>query len=286
MSWPFNITPIEDSMNSLRVGTYNILIPRPDVKEITHSWDSRKEQIVDTITRGFDLVGLQEVDTSPTFNQAQYVLEELQKRKWDGYIPGVTHPTKYDKEDIFHSRVPIFWNTNLLQPLFLNTVQVSNAYPAEEKETPIVENRYASYGLFQTSTGEHLFFITHHLQHGFDHGLAEQIMASRKQANALTRIGALTETMKEFPVVVAGDFNNPTPWSLLDTSYGLQDSFDVAEEVECKKFNTFHNWQNPLLLNSEHIDHIYVNDKVKVLAAKILLDKGSDHYPVVAVIDL
>lgn len=267
-------------MASITLGTYNILVPRPQTKEKTHSWDNRKREVVSTIVNNFDIVGLQEVDTNPAYQQSFYMLEEMVKHGWEAYMPGVTHKTEHDSTTQFHSRVPIFWNPQILHPLSLHSILLSNAYPSEEKETPIVENRYCSYGLFETYNGKTLFFATHHLQHGFDHGIAEQVMAARKQADALKILGNLAETMNDHPVVIAGDFNNTNPWSLLDVNYGLQNSFDVASEVSEQKFNSFHNWQNPLLLDSSHIDHVFVNDKVQVEKAAVILSKASDHYPI------
>ena len=57
----------------MRVGTYNVLIPRDDKADKAQmSWESRKAAVVETIDQGFDLVGLQECSTAPTHGQAGY----------------------------------------------------------------------------------------------------------------------------------------------------------------------------------------------------------------------
>jgi endonuclease/exonuclease/phosphatase family metal-dependent hydrolase len=265
-------------LTMLNIGTYNILIPRPDINEKGQLWVNRKERVVDTIVENFDLVGLQEVDVSDRFGQSDYVYSQLVAAGFSGYVPNITDASPYLDE--FHSRVQIFWKTDKLRPLALGSIQLSGVFPGEEVETPIVENRYASYGVFETNEGVRFLFVTLHLQHGLDHRPVDQEMCLRKQRESMVVLRNLVESIGEQNVLLVGDFNNVSPELTPLCSLGLVDVADLDNEFVNRQHATFHNWDKERDSAGGHIDKVLVRGDVRLGRAEVVLSHASDHYPI------
>jgi len=269
----------------VRVGSYNVLIPRDDrPNKAQESWERRKAAVIETIEVGFDLVGLQECSTFPPHRQAGYIVEKLRDRGWASYLP-------WDHKlfaDDFHERIPIFWRPDLFELLDAGQLLLSSWTDEEIAEVPILENRYASFVKLLVKGSDHvLWFYTLHLQHETSRaGERELELAHEKREDGEHVVAdhihdhvGLGET-----VILGGDFNTVELSPYLFERAGLRDVSELAGWVKHWERNSFHNWDHPL--TGEHIDHMLIAGPARVEEAEIVHSNASDHHPVRAVIEL
>lgn len=268
----------------MRVGTYNVLIPRDDKADKAQmSWESRKAAVVETIDQGFDLVGLQECSTAPTHGQASYLLDELTARGWTGYYPWESKLFA----DEFHERLPIFWRPELFTLLDSGQILLSSWTDEELSETPILEARYASFVKLQAVNGAILWFYTLHLQHATENGSPREVLAAQsKQEQGQQRVAEhiRSHVLENETVVLGGDFNTPTLSTTLFESTGLENIVQRAKSVQNWDSNSFHDWSYPQ--DGAHIDHMLFAGPVSILEASMVQSSASDHFPVRAKVRL
>jgi len=269
----------------LRVGSYNVLIPRDDrPNKAQESWEKRRAAVIETIEVGFDLVGLQECSTFPPHRQAGYIVEKLTDRGWTGYLPW--EHKLFD--DPFHERIPIFWRPALFELLDAGQLLLSSWTNEELAEVPILENRYASFvKLLHRESQQVVWFYTLHLQHETSRATereAELAQEKREQGEHLVADHIHDHVALGETVILGGDFNAVDVSPYLHDRAGLEDVANLASVVKNWQRNSFHNWDHPL--EGKHIDHMLIGGPARVEEAEIVHSNASDHHPVRAVIEL
>lgn len=266
----------------MRVGSYNVLIPRDDSPgKAQDSWESRKASVVETIDSSFDLLGLQECSTAPHHRQSSYLVEELTARGWVGYLPWESKLF----EDEFHERLPIFWRPELFELISSGQLLLSSWTEEELLSVPTLENRYASFVELRSRTcGSKLWFYTLHLQH--QTATASEIEATltelkREQSQTLLAEHMASAIARGETVVLGGDFNSPRVSGSLSSLANICSKADIVENWH---LDSFHDWIHPE--NSEHIDHVLFAGPGRVRNASIVLSNASDHHPVRAILEL
>lgn len=132
----------------------------------------------------------------------------------------------------------------------------------------------------RSSGREFLFWNTH-----FDH----QVEIARQKSAVLLR-DRIAKSDASLPLLLVGDFNcsagASTAFDLLTKGTGLVDTWTAAATRTNENFNTFHNYEPPVM-NGERIDWILARQPVTVESAAIITHRAgaqypSDHFPVVA----
>lgn len=259
----------------MRLGTYNVLIPRTDTQgKGLNSWLSRREGVIETIDSDFDFVGLQECSFHEDHLQGQYIRDELAARGWDSYIPQEHKPFS----DEFHERLPIFWRPGIFTAKETGQLLLSSWTAAELASVPILENRYASYVGGQLSDGRRLLFVTLHLQHTTAAPTAAELKLTkvkRVEAHRVLRDFLATRPMDE-SIFVAGDFNSVvTPDELIGRVVPAE---NVASTLERWENDSFHDWEVPI--GGGHLDKLLVSSDLSGGILRIEESRQSDHYPV------
>lgn len=264
-------------MNTPRIGTYNVLIPRTDtpVNE-AHSWRERREAVVNTIVDEFEIVGLQECNFGEAYEQGEFIVEELERRHWQSYIPSKVKLFN----DHFHERLPIFWKPEIFELEEAGQIELSSWSPHELEQVPILEKRYSSFIKGRLHDGRSLLFFTLHLQHAIANASPLELALARmkreeSQSRLLQTLGAKVHA--HYLVIVAGDFNTAEPLFNFEESLLLE----VAKAAKVKErwsYNSFHDWKAPAA--GKHIDRIFVTAELAGGVAKIGTSLASDHFPV------
>lgn len=259
----------------MRLGTYNVLIPRTDTQgKGLSSWLSRREGVIETIEADFDFVGLQECSFHEDHLQGQYIRDELTARGWDSYIPQDTKSFA----DEFHERLPIFWRKGMFTVEEEGQLLLSSWNEAELALVPILENRYASYVSGRLFDGRKLLFVTLHLQHTTATPTpVESILTAGKRLEAQ---GVLRQFLEARPVdesiFVAGDFNAVDEPSSL---YGRVILGELAaERLERWPHDSFHDWEESI--GGGHLDKVLISSDLSGGILRIEESRQSDHYPV------
>ena len=135
--------------------------------------------------------------------------------------------------------------------------------------------------LRERTTGREFYFWNTH----FDH----QVEPARQKSAALLR-DRIAEIDPTTPLLLVGDFNCVAGASpaheILTAEAGLVDTWTAAARRTNELFNTFHNYEAPVM-NSQRIDWILARRPAAVESAAIITDHEglqypSDHFPVVA----
>lgn len=262
-------------------GSYNILVKRPEWEVTEHSWENRKDAVVSNIVQYMDVVGVQEFSG----DQGKFLKEELFKSGWDGYLPELDVSLPFLGE--FHHRVPIFWRKGLFTFVKSGVFQLSGFTVVEQYQTPIVEDRFCSWVVLFDGL-RNVTVCNLHQQHStVDASPVEVSMAIRKQNDGLNMVSSWLGQWDE-PVVVLGDFNNVHVPEWFSGVSGLKNVWNVVGEEGKKnfQFNSFHEWAVPLPQLGEHSDQIFVTDRVNVKEVQVVLSDASDHFPIVASLEL
>jgi endonuclease/exonuclease/phosphatase family metal-dependent hydrolase len=257
----------------LRLGTYNVLIPRTDTQgKGISSWLSRREGVIETIDHDFDFVGLQECSFHETHLQGQYIREQLTSRDWESYIP------KDEKlfPDEFHERLPIFWRKGAFKLEEKGQLLLSSWTTQELEQVPILENRYGSYVAGKLMNGRKIIFVTVHLQHTTEKPsqLEMDLTAlKRYEAHKVLRNFLDSRPMDE-SLFVAGDFNAPEEPRALHAR--VIPAENVAASLERWEHDSFHDWEHPM--GSNHLDKVLVSRDLQGGHLRIGESRQSDHY--------
>ena len=135
--------------------------------------------------------------------------------------------------------------------------------------------------LRERKTGREFYFWNTH----FDH----QVEPARQKSAALLR-DRIVAINPAIPLLLVGDFNCAAgasrAYDILTKEAGLVDTWTAAKQRTNEGFNTFHNYQPPLM-DGQRIDWILARQPVAVKSAGIVTDREgtqypSDHFPVVA----
>ena len=263
--------------SSIRIMSYNIRYNTSS--DGKNAWPHRKQMVAQTILfYKVDIIGIQEA----LYSQ----LQDLQALLPDFDWKGVGRDDGAKKGEF----TPVFYRKNRFQ------IKASgNFWLSEEPDEPGLLGwdaacpRIATWIEFQDKSSGIIFyyFNTH-----FDHKGA----AARKNS-AIFLMNKINEIDEKTPVILSGDFNctsQDEPYKILikglDKKIGLQNSMDISLNGHyggTQTFNGFDEVQRPAMT----IDFIFVRSVGHVLYHGIIAEKwngcyASDHYPVVAEIDL
>ena len=123
-----------------------------------------------------------------------------------------------------------------------------------------------------------------HFNTHFDHvGWEARVQSSQL---ILKKVAELSDSNN--PVIVTGDFNvdqDSDPYKVMRDAPGFSDTYDVAR-IKYANNGTFNSF-DLTKTSDRRIDHIFVNDKIKVSRYGVLTDTyhnryPSDHFPVMA----
>jgi len=252
----------------LKAMSFNIRFGTADDGE--NSWLFRRDAVIEFLaTCGCSVIGLQEV----LFSQLREIQHALPYFHWvgvareDGLMDGEYSAILYDSRRIHQGASETFW--------FSETPDVIGS-----KSWGNTNTRICTHGSFELN-GHPFEVYNLHIDH-------ESAFSRIKSIELLLhRIQARTSPA---PTIVTGDFNEGEggPAIELMAMTGFEDTYrtlypDGPEQA------TYHGWNGRT--EGEKIDYVFVSNGVTVVDATIIRETPfgrhlSDHYPVVATIEL
>lgn len=284
--------------DTLKVCSYNVRTHWGD-RGKANDWEKRKAMMVDLIGRmDADVMGLQEANWNP---QLEYLRTKL--ADWeivgggrdDGKLKGEANPVMFRKDRLELVDTDMFWLSET--PSVPGSKSWETSYP-----------RICTFARLKVrSTGKTFVFFNTHLDHQRTEAKVNGIRMVLSRMKDVLRPGE--------PVFLTGDFNShmDAP-AYLETVKVLRDSYCVAKSAPEGPWRSFNNWQyvpdereirlslvdgDPLKAERffgvqnkfERIDYVFVGPDVAVRAFRTWNDSKdgrypSDHYPVVATVEL
>ncbi len=254
----------------LVVITFNVRYPNPDDGE--NYWENRKDFLVDVIDRyNPALMGTQELFQ----RQGDYIIEKLPRYKWLGRDRRGGHEDEH--MGIFYdpSRVELvesgdFWLS-----------KTPNKVGSESWDVSLP--RMVSWAKFNAAGGGGFYFLNTHFPHR-----REDEQARRHAARVIVeQVRAIFPA--EAPIVLTGDFNAPggeEVWRELGAEF--DDARDLAQERRGPA-GTSSGFEGRI--DGRRIDWILLRGPWKASSVEtVVVERDgrypSDHFPVVAVIEL
>jgi endonuclease/exonuclease/phosphatase family metal-dependent hydrolase len=252
---------------ALKIITFNIRYDNPD--DGANSWENRKEEVFTFLNKEKpDLWGGQEV----LHHQLQDILIGLPEYDFigvgreNGKTKGEYSPIFFDKSKISLVRNGTFWLSNT--PNKVASVGWDAAL-----------ERITTWGIFTVkATGQEVAVFNTH----FDH---VGKIARMKSADLILK--KIKEIAKDKPIVLMGDFNVTENSEALE---GIKDSpgFSLAKKMAGNISGpdwSFHDFGDLPMNKRNLIDHIFVNQCIKVLDYHNIFEKQdapflSDHNPI------
>ena len=242
-----------------------------------NGWAHRRVLVAKTIERlSPDVAGLQEA----LDEQVEYLAAALPGYRWLGVDRGLNGGSGLSEY------TPIFYRRDALIPIESGTFWLSSN-PDGPTGTGWRRNvsRIVTWARFHhRESGRRFHVFNTHLT----------LRRGQRQVDSAKRIAARVAALPAgAAVVVTGDFNAPAEISetwFAATGQGLQDAWLVAEE-RIGPPRTSNDFRPPELANPGRIDWILVDGPISVRSVETIVahDDGrypSDHYPVVARLDL
>ena len=266
---------LEESSALLTVMTFNIRTSGSDDGD--NDWVHRRALVAGTIARlAPDVLGLQEA----LDEQVEYLADALPDYRWVGADRGLNGGTGLSEY------TPLFFRRDTLIPIESGTFWLS-ATPGGPTGSGWRRNvsRIVTWAQFHyRGTGRRLHVFNTHLT--LRRG-PRQVESARRIAE---RVAALPAGSA---VIVTGDFNAMAEISetwRAATGQGLNDAWVVAEE-RLGPPRTSSDFRPPELANEGRIDWILVGGPIRVRSVETIIDHAggrypSDHYPVIAQLDL
>ena len=282
------------SGSAIRVGTYNIRTSCAD-RNTDNAWDLRKDDLVaHLLSLDLDVFGLQEVCPE----QAQFLREKM---------PGYEYVGEHrDKDRKSGEASPVCYRKDRFEALKDGTFWLS-----ETPDVPGVKGwgaacpRVCSYLVLRDRrTGKTFCFANTHTDH---------VSEPAREKGMLLVLDRMKEFGKGCPVVFTGDHNcRETEPPAVAVSRVLANALYASESVPKGPWRTFNAWRflddevsaadamkadidvrNGADCHGPRIDYIYVTDGVRVYDCETVATPRpgtklyhSDHYPVVATIEL
>ena len=259
----------------LSVMTFNIRTSGSDDGD--NGWPRRRALVAETIARlAPDLVGLQEA----LDEQVEYLADALPGYRWLGADRGLNGGTGLSEY------TPLFYRRDALIPIESGTFWLA-ATPDGPTGSGWRRNvsRIVTWAHFHyRGTGRRLHVFNTHLT----------LRRGQRQVDSAAMIASRVAALPAgSAVVVTGDFNAMAEVSetwRAATGQGLRDAWVVAEE-RVGPARTSSDFRPPELANEGRIDWILVGGPVGVRSVETIIDHHdgrypSDHYPVVAQLDL
>ncbi len=252
----------------LRVATFNIRYDNPD--DAPDTWANRKDAVLNLIRfHQFDLFGIQE----GLHNQ----VVDLDNALADFSFVGVGRDDGKEKGEYSC----IFYNTHKFEVLDSDTFWLAEDTTQPVKGWDAALPRIVTWAKFRDKVSGDLFF---HFNTHFDHRGWEARVQSAQLI--LKKVAELSDANN--PVIVTGDFNvdqDSDPYKVMRDAPGFADTYDVAK-IKYANNGTFNSF-DLTKSTDRRIDHIFVNDRIKVSRYGVLTDTyqnryPSDHFPVMA----
>jgi endonuclease/exonuclease/phosphatase family metal-dependent hydrolase len=252
----------------LRVATFNIRYDNPG--DAPDTWANRKQAVFDLIKfHQFDLFGIQE----GLHNQ----VTDLDNALNDFAFVGVGRDDGKEKGEYSC----IFYNKHKFDVLDSDTFWLAEDTSQPVKGWDAALPRIVTWAKFRDKVSGDIFF---HFNTHFDHRGWEARVQSAQLI--LKKVAELSDTTN--PVIVTGDFNvdqDSDPYIVMRDAPGFSDTHDIAR-IKYANNGTFNSF-DLTKSTDRRIDHIFVNDKIKVSRYGILTDTyhnrfPSDHFPVMA----
>ncbi|MDR1963295.1 MAG: endonuclease/exonuclease/phosphatase family protein [Planctomycetaceae bacterium] len=296
----------------IRVLTFNILCAgwEPEPKK-DHAWDKRLPIVIDVMKNSpneknennpYDFIGTQETSNNP--NKPEYHQVKQLADAMTGY--GSLFAPCGGKLDKFSLSNMIFWKKDRweIDPNDSGTFWLSGTPEVPGSNDWVEENkggeRNVTYGLFHElgsngRTGKKIYFFNTHLN------VHVEIARLRSAVLIMDRI--VNRKEKDAAVIVTGDFNALQSSPLIAYMQGAPLEFDgktfnpslslietfKAVHPDSTEFGTAHSYRGKISWDKK-IDFIFVSDRLKPVAANVILTKKnglypSDHLPVDAVLE-
>ena len=266
--------PQDEAPAPLTVMTFNIRTAGGNDGD--NGWVHRRELVAKTMERfAPDVAGLQEA----LDEQVEYLADALPGYRWLGADRGLNGGTGLSEY------TPIFYSRDVLIPIESGTFWLSAADGPTGRGWRRNVSRIVTWARFHhRGSGRRLYVFNTHLT--LRRGL-RQVESARRIAERVATLPAGSA------VVVTGDFNAMAEISetwRAATGRGLRDAWLLAGE-RIGPPRTSSDFRPPELANPGRIDWILVGGPVAVRSVETVVDHDggrypSDHYPVVARLDL
>lgn len=266
----------EKNETSLKVMTFNLRYDNP--RDSINAWPNRTGIVTNFLrTEKPDLLGMQEV-LDHQYEYLDSVLTDYESvgvGRSDGARGGEMNPVFFRKDRFDLVRTITFWLSET--PYIAGSQAWGAGLP---RIVTWVE-------LADRNTHDHLFYFNTHFAHDSDSARVMSAKLLMEKVDSIAR-GSL--------FVITGDFNM-TPeskgYSILTGPYEsvpmLRDSHDISAKRPYGPAYTFNGFSDKV--GNGRIDFVFVKDGLNVLEHKTFIkkEKGvfiSDHWPVMAVVDL
>lgn len=245
--------------------TFNIRYATPN--DGLNQWENRKEHVAETISYyETDICGLQEA-TEP---QVLFLADKLKAYKWVG--------VGRDDGKAGGEFSPIFYDSAKLKLTSWKTVWLSKTPDKPSKDWDAALPRIATVAYFKRKAdGKSFVAINTHYDH---RGEVARVESSKLLLKLIKDI--------KVPVILMGDFNStPTDGPILTyTDGGLKNTHDISEAGHFGPIDSFTGFK-PTERENSQIDHIFVNDGIKVLKHAAISQTwegrfASDHHAILA----
>src|SRR5690606_10973434 len=268
------VAPLLSIGQKLNVASYNIRYANPDDAKRGDGWERRVPVIASQVHFfDFDLMGVQEALARQLEDLDKLLIEydRIGVGREDGKAGGEFSP--------------IFYKKDRLELLDHDTFWFSETPEMPSKGWDAALNRICTWGKFRDRlSGEEFFHFKLHMDH-----MGQE---ARKNSSLLI-VEKIREIAGDAPVILSGDFNfhqtHPN-YQLIVKSGVVEDTYEQAP-VRMAPNGTFNRFSFEGTGHDNRIDHIFVNDKVRVNHYGILTIsyKGhfpSDHFPVLVEVEL
>lgn len=265
---------VRSDVNEITVMTFNVAAPWGSFLTNTLS-DIRTKDAAEVIARVLpDSFGTQEMNT-------------VWEARLAGFLPcydsyGVQRGGDENKKK--SEKNTIFWLKDKYDCIDKGTFWLSETPDTESRYTGAGCNRVCTWVLLENKTsGVRYLHMNTHLDNASDE-------ARRFGAQVIVqRLGELEQKYPGVPVLLTGDFNaaaGSLPYQTL-TGSGLTDLYTIAADSE--NVRSYQNWGEYSADPGMAIDFVFAKNIASAASCRVLSDTDtdiSDHYPVVAVIDL
>jgi endonuclease/exonuclease/phosphatase family metal-dependent hydrolase len=261
---------------TLKVMTFNIRYDNP--RDSINAWPNRAGIVSKfLIDEKPDLIGLQEV----LIHQYEFLdsvlveYESVGVGRTDGARAGEMNPVFFRKDRFDIVRTITFWLSETPD------IPGSQAWGANlPRIVTWIE-------LAEKETSRHLFFFNTHFAHDSD---SARVLSSHLLLQKVDSIAS------GFPFIITGDFNqlpDSKGYSVLTGPFEsvplFRDSHSISGKRPGGPLYTFNGFADKI--GAGRIDYIFVKDGMKVLDHKTVIKKEhgvfiSDHWPVIAVVDI
>ncbi|MFI3283669.1 MAG: endonuclease/exonuclease/phosphatase family protein [Erysipelotrichaceae bacterium] len=246
--------------NILKILTFNLKNDSPFTMS-TYRWENRYKYIKLILnTLDYDLLGVQELNSK--------YLEQMNKLLPAYFSIGLPRTSSKSEDEL----AAIFFSKERFHCIKENTFWLSEfPYKQGSKLKSSIFPRICTLCLLEDhATHSQLLFVNTHLDHLLPYTRQLQIQ----------QLIHVIQTFKEgFDpyILITGDFNTSIHSHALTTL--LNSELNVSSIFDDKATNTLHFFNGKQYQNKEPIDHIFYDQRLKLLDYKIISEHFDGHYP-------